>query len=61
MVLKTIWFLRFFGKIAWAERNLGLDGGTSLFYKLLGVLFILISLMFMTGILGKIFGKIYTF
>ena len=59
MVIKSESFLRFFGKIDWAERHLGLDGGTNLFYKLLGIGAILFSFMFMSGMIGAIFGKIF--
>ena len=59
MVMKSESFLRFFGKIDWAERHLGLDGGTNLFYKLIGIGIIVISFMLMSGMLGSIFGKLF--
>lgn len=46
MNLKTESFLRFTGKIAWAEKYLGIEGGTRLFYKLLGLLIIFLSWMY---------------
>lgn len=36
MLIKTEWFLRMLGKNDWAERVLGVEGGTRLFYKLIG-------------------------
>ncbi|MFA6272285.1 MAG: hypothetical protein WC693_04240 [Patescibacteria group bacterium] len=60
LVIKTEWFLRFFGRIEWAEAHLGLDGGSSLFYKLLGILSIIISFMLMTGILENIFQSLFS-
>lgn len=48
-VLKTEWFVQNFGKVAWAEEHLGYEGGTRLFYKLLGLAIILISLFGFTG------------
>lgn len=48
-ILKTEWFVQNFGKVAWAEEHLGYEGGTRLFYKLLGVIIILISLFGFTG------------
>jgi hypothetical protein len=60
LVIKTEWFLRFFGRIEWAETHLGMDGGSSLFYKLLGILCIIISFMLMTGIVEKIFKSFFT-
>ena len=49
MVIKTDWFLRFTGKIAWAEEKLGTEGGTRMFFKLLGILGIIIAFLIMTG------------
>jgi len=49
LVVKTNWFLRFTGKIAWAEEKLGTEGGTRMFFKLLGILGIIIAFLIMTG------------
>ena len=51
LVLKTEWFLQFCGSIAWAEKWRGADGGTRLFYKLLGILFCFLGFLTMTGLL----------
>ncbi|MFZ5364508.1 MAG: hypothetical protein ACOZAG_03435 [Patescibacteria group bacterium] len=63
MVIKSEWLLSFFGRINWAEIHLGSEGGTRIFYKLLGILAILISLMIMTGmiegLLFAIFGPLF--
>jgi hypothetical protein len=63
MVIKSEWFLSFFGRINWAEIHLGGEGGTRILYKLLGVLAIIISLMIMTGmiegLLLAIFGPLF--
>jgi len=53
LVIKSEWFLVNFGKIAWAEEKLGMDGGTRLFYKLLGVIICMIGIMMATGLLGS--------
>ena len=53
-VIKTEWFIQNFGTSAWAEAKLGLNGGTRLMYKLIGVGMIIISFMGMTGLLGNI-------
>jgi hypothetical protein len=45
-VLKTEVILDFFGSVDWAERHLG---GTRLFYKLLGIVFILLGLIVATN------------
>jgi hypothetical protein len=60
MVIKTDSFLRFFGKVEWAEVHLGLDGGTKLFYKLIGITAIILSFMYWSGLLGKLFLKIFS-
>jgi hypothetical protein len=63
MVLRSEWFLSFFGRINWAEIHLGAEGGTRLFYKLIGMATILISLLIMTGmiegVLMAIFGPLF--
>jgi hypothetical protein len=63
MVMRSEWFLSFFGRINWAEIHLGSEGGTRVFYKLLGMITILISLMVMTGmiegLLFAIFGPLF--
>jgi hypothetical protein len=51
-VIKSEWFLQNFGSIPWAEQHLGLDGGTRLFYKLLGILIAIVGMMMATGLLG---------
>ncbi len=45
LVIKSDWFLSNFGRINWAEQHLGLEGGTRLFYKLLGVAVCLVGMM----------------
>ncbi len=45
LVIKSDWFLSNFGRIDWAEQHLGLEGGTRLFYKLLGCATCLIGIM----------------
>lgn len=58
LVIKTEWFLENFGTIEWAEAHLGSNGGTRLMYKLIGLAFILLSLMGMTGLLGAVILKV---
>lgn len=61
-VMKTEVILDFFGSVDWAEQHLG---GTRLFYKLLGILFIVIGLIvatdmwnaFLNATIGSIFPK----
>ncbi|MBI4281745.1 hypothetical protein HY625_02870 [Candidatus Uhrbacteria bacterium] len=51
-----------FGAVPFAEKYLGTEGGSRLFYKLLGVLAVIIGFMIMTNMLGaillSIFGRI---
>jgi vacuolar-type H+-ATPase subunit I/STV1 len=51
MVLRTDWFLRAIGKIAWAERVIG---STRSFFKLLGVILIFVGLMMIFNLFGGI-------
>jgi len=50
-VIKSEWFFRNFGTIGWAEQHLGTSGGSRMMYKLMGVLFILLGLLGITGML----------
>jgi hypothetical protein len=52
MVFKTESYLGFFGRVPWAEEKLGYEGGSRLFYKLLGVLIIFVGLMLATNLFG---------
>ena len=62
-VAKTEWLMENFGRIAWAEEKLDVEGGSRLAYKLLGLVFIFIGFLLITGMwegflmgtLGKIF------
>ena len=62
MVIRTEWFIENFGYSDWAESKLG-GGGTRIMYKVLGILFIVGSVLGMTGALGEIiigvFGKLF--
>jgi hypothetical protein len=58
LVVKTEWFLQFCGSIAWAEKWLGSEGGTRLFFKLLGFLFCFLGFLTMTGLLKPMVLKI---
>jgi len=48
-----------FGRIAWAEEKLGMEGGTRLFYKLIGLAIIILSFLIMMGIVQSILGAIF--
>jgi hypothetical protein len=52
MVLKSESLLRSFGRIGFFERYLGVEGGSRLGYKLIGLLTIFIGALIMTGMIG---------
>jgi hypothetical protein len=64
MVLKTEAIYDFTGQMGWIEEHFRGFGGTRMFIKLLGILIIFLSLLYMTGMLqnfmvgtfGKFFG-----
>ena len=49
IVIKSDWIYSFTGPIDWAEAHLGTEGGTRLFIKLIGVLIILGTFLWITG------------
>jgi hypothetical protein len=49
MVFKAEGLLRNFGRISWFEKHLGVEGGTRLGYKLMGILVIFFGLLLATG------------
>lgn len=51
-VIKTEWFMQNFGEVAWAQEHLGFQGGSRLFYKLIGLAIILVGFMWATDLLG---------
>ncbi|MCB9803024.1 hypothetical protein H6761_03355 [Candidatus Nomurabacteria bacterium] len=55
---KSEWLLRNFGRIPFAEKYLGGEGGTRLMYKLIGILFIIIGLMYATDLTDNLIAKI---
>jgi len=56
IVWKSESVLRFFGRVAFFEKYLGTEGGSRLGYKLIGILFIFIGLLIMTGMIGGFLG-----
>ena len=65
LVIKTEWFIQNFGTSSWAEEHMGTSGGTRLFYKLVGIVIIIIAFLGISGLLGDMvlgfFGKLFTF
>ncbi|MGB9609217.1 MAG: hypothetical protein ACPL3E_02465 [Minisyncoccia bacterium] len=50
VVWKSDWFLGNFGQVDWAEKHLGLEGGSRLFYKLIGICLIFLGFFVISGI-----------
>jgi hypothetical protein len=59
IIWKSDWLMNNFGRIAWAEEKLGMEGGTRLFYKLIGVVIIVFAFLFMSGALEGILRAIF--
>ena len=57
LILKHDFMVDNFGRIAWAEEHLGTEGGSRLFYKLLGLLIILLGFGIMFNIWQPLFFK----
>ncbi len=59
MVIKTEPIYHFTGASAWAEKNLGTEGGTRLLIKIIGLLLIFFGFATITGLVDSIlFGLI---
>lgn len=56
IVWKSDWLLNNMGRIDWADRHLGSEGGTRLMYKLIGIIIILAGFLQATN-LGGVFIK----
>ena len=59
MIIFSEKLLQTFGRIRWAEQHLGMEGGTRLFYKLLGMAVILFAFMLMSGRIFTILDAIF--
>lgn len=49
LVIKTEWFVNNLGRIAWFEEKLGSEGGSRLGYKIIGLIFLFIGILVLTG------------
>lgn len=54
IVLKAEWILRNVGRNAWAEQHLGVEGGSRLFYKLIGIGIMILGALILTGMIEGI-------
>jgi hypothetical protein len=55
LVIKTEWYLQNFGRVDWAEQHLGFEGGSRLFYKLLGTFVCFIGILVAFDLFGGFF------
>jgi len=49
IVWKADWMMNNFGRISWAEEHLGTEGGTRMLYKIIGILAMIFSFLYMSG------------
>ncbi|MFA6475411.1 MAG: hypothetical protein WCV88_04420 [Patescibacteria group bacterium] len=49
LIIKTELMVSWFGRIGWAEEKLGAEGGTRIFYKIIGMVLIVLAFMIMSG------------
>lgn len=56
IVWKSEWLYREFGENEWAERHLGTEGGTRLFYKLIGLGVMFLGFFVLSGIWDLLLG-----
>ena len=47
LVWKADWIVNNFGRVNWAEKYLGYDGGSRLFWKLMGLIVIFLSIIYL--------------
>ena len=63
MAIKSNLMLQAFGAIPWAEEHLGTEGGSRLFYILVGIGTSILGFLLMTNLLGElvlgIFGPLF--
>jgi hypothetical protein len=59
MLWKTEGYLRTFGPSEWAERHLGIDGGSRLFYKLIGLAVIFIAWIYAFNWFGNLVNFVF--
>ncbi len=59
LILKTEWLVSAFGRVDWAEIHLGSEGGTRIFWKLVGLGIIFLSFFYYTGTVQNILMKLF--
>ncbi len=56
LVWQADWLVNHFGSMEWAEQHLSTEGGTRIFWKILGIIVIIGAFFAMTGVLQSIVG-----
>ncbi|MDP2736754.1 MAG: hypothetical protein Q8O59_03180 [bacterium] len=63
LVWQANWIVTTFGHVPWAEKYLGSEGGSRLFWKLMGILVIFIAMLYMfgfiEGVIWSVFGSLF--
>lgn len=59
LVWKANWIVENIGRTTWAEEHLGVEGGSRIFYKLIGLGVIILGFLFMFGFMEDIVGAIF--
>lgn len=52
LIIKTEAVLKGFGRIYFFEKNFGTEGGSRLGYKMIGIIFIFIGILIITGMIN---------
>lgn len=60
IIWKSEWLLNNFGRVDWAEQHLGSDGGTRIFWKLIGLGVIFLAMLYMFGMIEGIISAIFS-
>jgi hypothetical protein len=58
VVWRADWMMNNFGRIPFAEKYLTSEGGTRVFYKLVGILIMIVGMMHATGLLEPTIGSL---
>lgn len=59
VVWKSDWLYENMGAIEFAEEKMGSWGGSKFFYKLIGVIIIILSFLYMSGGIGTLLRKVF--
>lgn len=59
IIWKTEWLVSNLGRVEWAEQHLGTEGGTRIFYKLIGIMLIIGAFLAMSGAFNALLKAIF--